>query len=164
MRRTCLLALALLLAACGGDDDSTGSSPILPGAYRGTLTLTVAAGPATTSQGGPITIRVTPDQVVAAGNFPPVPAQGSSFTSSLPAAALDSVTLTCPQGTFGLEGTFRGTTVSGTPFGAGIVCNGFPAAVTGAFAASLQTETRQGRRDADVLHLFRETILRALSR
>ena len=165
MRSARLLLLLLTigcLSGCGSDGGSTGSGPVLVGTYRGPLNLTASAGPAAATQSGTIVIVVAPNQTVTVGSFPPVPLSGNSFTASTSAAALNGPTLTCPQGTFSVEGTFAGTSVSGTAFSNGIVCNGFAITFTGNYSATLQSQVPHGQSDADLLDIMRRAIQRAL--
>jgi hypothetical protein len=69
------------------------------------------------------------------------PAQvvGNSFTLPVAASVLNGQGLTCPQGTINLDGTFAGTTVSGTLSSTGVVCNGVPVTITGNYTATRQS-------------------------
>lgn len=162
MPRPMLLGLILLLTACGGDNGGSGPSTVTPGTYRGPVTLTASTGPAAASQSGTIVIVVDPNQTVTVGSFPTVPLSGNTFTASAPASVLNGPGLTCPQGTFSVDGTFAGTTVSGTAFSNGIVCNGVALTLTGSYTATLQTQVPRGQGDADVLDDVRRAIRGAL--
>jgi hypothetical protein len=164
MRRSLVLAITLLLAACGGGH-STSSTPVSPGTYRGTLTLTVGApGVQPVTSSGPVVLVVSPDQVVTVGSFPgAAPVSHNFFSLPVAASALNGPGLTCPQGTITIDGTFSGPTVNGSVSSDGVVCNGVPIAVTGSYTATLQAEVpRRGADDADLVPVLQRLLMKLL--
>ena len=158
----------LLLAGCGSshhDSPTSASISLTPGIYRGTLNLTVT-GPGGVSQSspGPIVMTLNSNGTVQVGQFPPVSLQGNNFTATVPFTSFNqNPQLHCTSGTFGINGTFSGPSVAGSPFSNGLVCNGFAFVITGSYTAQLSaTELPSGAREDDVLDLARKTLERHL--
>jgi hypothetical protein len=162
MHRSLVISLSLLLVACGGGGHSSGSNQVIVGTYRGTANLTATAGSGSASGSGPIVLEVSPDHQVAVGRFPPVPLSGKNFATNVPASALNTSGFTCTQGTFGVDGEFSGTSVSGTITSANMRCNGAIVAIVGDYTATLQAETRRDGAEADLATTMQETLNRAL--
>jgi hypothetical protein len=163
MRRLILLVLALMVIGCGGgSSSSTSSEQVSAGTYRGTVNLVVSRGGASTNNSGPIVITVSPDHTVTIGSFPQsAPLNGNTFSLVVPASTLNAPGLTCPQGTMTNDGTFFGTTVTGTVSSNGIQCNGLPLSVTGNFTAAL-AQVPVGGSSGDVTDTMRGAIRQLL--
>src|SRR5262245_12113116 len=135
-----VVAALLLLSGCGSSHhDSTGPTQqetgVTPGTYRGPITLTISGGGQSISEQTTIVIVLAADGTVQASDFPPTKLQGSSFSTSSSSSVLNDSSLNCTKGTFGINGTFAGQTVSGNLFSNGIVCNAIAFTVSGGYTA-----------------------------
>jgi len=165
-----VVAALLLLSGCGSSHhDSTGPTQqetgVTPGTYRGPITLTISGGGQSISEQTTIVIVLAADGTVQASDFPPTKLQGSSFSTSSSSSVLNDSSLNCTKGTFGINGTFAGQTVSGNLFSNGIVCNGIAFTVSGGYTAQRSaSELPRGGAGHDAFGVIQGTLEKVLSK
>lgn len=170
MHATAPFALALLIAACGGDSSSGGGTLDSPyvGTYKGAGTATVSTDSRSRSVSDNVTVFVHRDGLVQIGEaestiYASGPLRGDSVSINQDAATL--IDPEC-EGTVVLTGSFSSTTDGNAIFrgrwsSQDISCFGVPGTVTGTITVE---RTSPGARASRVLQTGNPAMLEAFRR
>ncbi len=147
--RTFLYSLVVLvLAACGGSGSSSsgGGAGSFAGTYTGLANLTISGGGASERVIGSLEFLIRSDGSVVSDPGTDFSGQGSvqgnRLILNLAASSFNEPGLSC-MGSFRLEGTISGNTITGTIRGSSITCNRVRFTVTGTFNVRKVAQSRR---------------------
>ena len=134
-----LISFAVILAACGGGDTSSGGGASFAGTYSGPWNATIRGPGGSFTGTGTIVVVINPNNTVVLDPNTPVPGRGTisgnMITASYPGRFANTPGISC-TGTVAVKGTVSGNTITGTIGPSTITCNGIQFTLQGRFTAT----------------------------